>query len=359
MLGTGTPADPYIIENANDLQDMNLDAWHLQAWYELPYNIDASATIGWNAGLGFVPIGTFAARFTGHFDGKGYTISGLFINRPATSYVGLFGFAFGATINNVDLIDSNITGLNFTGALIGALHPNIIGGVVNNCYSRGVIPVTGDLGGGGAAVGGLIGAAGELEACSISRCYSTHPVIAQDEGGGLVGRPGGDTLISECFATGDIGVVWEGGGLIGSGGPGGFRLRDCYARGNANATNSRAGGLIGITSGLGPIDNCYSTGLITCPAQAGGLIGVNAFALVNNCFWDTESSGMAISAGGTGLTTAEMKIRATFSAAGWNLASIWHVVMVCNNGYPCLRGVTPSCTMGAAVVITLPATGVT
>lgn len=52
------------------------------------------------------PIGTSDVPYTGTFDGKGYTISGLYFNKP-TSYVGLFG-CIGANgkISNVGVSDS-------------------------------------------------------------------------------------------------------------------------------------------------------------------------------------------------------------------------------------------------------------
>jgi len=65
---------------------------------------------------------------------------------------------------------------------------------------------------------------------------------------------------------------------------------------------------------------------------------------VSNCFWDTETSGQATSAGGTRKTTAEMQDIATFSGAGWeicavppgatNPAYIWNIVE--NGTYPFL-----------------------
>ena len=36
------------------------------------------------------------------------------------------------------------------------------------------------------------------------------------------------------------------------------------------------------------------------------------------CLWDIETSGQATSAGGTGLTTAEMQTASTFLEAGWD-----------------------------------------
>ena len=107
---TTAQADPGLthtlaISNVTELQAMQDN---LASNYYLTGNIDASATSGWNGGAGFVPIGTFGLKFTGTFDGCGYTISNLYINRNSTGQ-GLFQ-AIGAnakvanvTLSNVDI----------------------------------------------------------------------------------------------------------------------------------------------------------------------------------------------------------------------------------------------------------------
>jgi hypothetical protein len=39
---------------------------------------------------------------------------------------------------------------------------------------------------------------------------------------------------------------------------------------------------------------------------------------VTRCFWDTQTSGLSFSYGGTGLTTTEMQTAITFLDAGWD-----------------------------------------
>jgi len=75
----------------------------------------------------------------------------------------------------------------------------------------------------------------------------------------------------------------------------------------------------------------------------GGLVGYSE-GTVSNSFWDTQTSGQATSAGGTGKTTAEMKNITTFSGASWNIiavalnqtnpAYIWNIVT--GQSYPFL-----------------------
>ncbi|GAJ09069.1 unnamed protein product, partial [marine sediment metagenome] len=134
---------------------------------------------------------------------------------------------------------------------------------------------------------------------------------------------------------------------LGWSGAGGFAgdnhgvVENCYARGDVTGLSDDVGGFIGYNNG--PVDRVYSTGLVTgVGALVGGLIGEND-GVVDNSFWDTDTSGMLVSAGGTGKTTAEMKDSATFIGAGWDFATIWDITPSCNNDYPCLLNVTPDC----------------
>ena len=107
-----------LIRTVDDLQKMGDQE---NADYELANDIDASATRNWNSGKGFAPLGTPQDRFTGTIDGKGYNITGLYINRPAQDYVGLIGRAYrpGGFIRDLNLIDVDITGGGVVGAIAG------------------------------------------------------------------------------------------------------------------------------------------------------------------------------------------------------------------------------------------------
>ena len=83
---------------------------------------------------------------------------------------------------------------------------------------------------------------------------------------------------------------------------------------------SLVGGLVGHNRGT--LTNCYCIGNVTGYDNVGGLVGRNYQGTVNNSFWDIEMSGQAISAGGTGKNTTEMRNTATFSGAGWNVIAV-------------------------------------
>jgi hypothetical protein len=99
------------IDSIDDLQNIK-DAPGKR--YLQTADIDASTTTGWNSGLGFEPIATFY----GQYNGNGYTISNLFINRSTTDYIGLFGINMGI-LRNIKLVDNDITGDQYTGSLVG------------------------------------------------------------------------------------------------------------------------------------------------------------------------------------------------------------------------------------------------
>jgi hypothetical protein len=86
-----------------------------------------------------------------------------------------------------------------------------------------------------------------------------------------------------------------------------------------------------------------------------GFIGSYVSGTITSCYWDTETSTKATSAGGagvTGKTTAQMKTLATYS--GWDFATIWSY----KDGYPLLAAqnvfVSETGTSGDPFKITTP-----
>ena len=110
-------------------------------------------------------------------------------------------------------------------------------------------------------------------------------------------------------------------------------IENCYSESSVDAA-MLAGGLAGTNRRT--IDKCYSNGVVTTTgSDIGGLLGYNyddevTIGEVTACFWDTETSDQASSAGGDGKTTAEMQNPNTFTDAGWD-PNIWGFVA---GGYP-------------------------
>jgi hypothetical protein len=305
--GEGTSGNPYQISNVYELQNMKYD---LSAHYILINNIDASITSTWNSGAGFEPIGSsWPNTFIGAFDGNGFKIKDLYINRP-TGAVGLFGDCSFVSIKNVGLEDIKVNGGGVTGGLVG-LNRNYAS--ISNCY------VTGSVIGGG-WTGGLIGHSGDHSI--ISNCYTTCSVSGGGAVGGLVGHNGNwASLIYYSYATGSVSGSSNVGGLAGACSDN-SRIFHSYATGSVSGSSS-VGGLVGSLSIETSISNSYATGSVTGTSNVGGLVGYMGYlAFVMNSFWDTETSGQTTSAGGTGKTTAEMKQQATF---GWDFTNIWNI----------------------------------
>lgn len=315
------------IRTLDELQAMQND---LSDDYVLGCDIDASATADWNGGAGFAPIGNSTSLFTGTFEGSGHEIRGLHINRPGESNVGLFGYARLATFKNVGLVNSTIAGGNTTGNLVGFGKSLTI----QNCYAIGHIT-------GAYNVGGIIGL---CYGGTISECFTGGSVRSVNSGrGDFVGgitayalrdyEIGTPFVIQRCYSTADTMIdspAWstEVAGLCGA--LQGGDAYDCYATGDAYVASGRMiAGLIGYASdgfNARVISRCYSTGRPSGGEDAyrGGLIGYNSSShQVLNSYWDTQTSGMATSAGGTGLTTAQMQQQATFT--GWDFSAVWSI----------------------------------
>jgi hypothetical protein len=103
----------------------------------------------------------------------------------------------------------------------------------------------------------------------------------------------------------------------------------CYAAGAVCGT-SEVGGLVGVNSWK--ITACYAIGAVGRTGKTiGGLVGKNDKGIVNGSFWNTQTTGQTISAGGTGMTTAQMKMLSYYKFAGWE-GKGW--VMQNNIDYP-------------------------
>lgn len=251
-------ATPIQISTCQGLQDMGLD---VTADYELSADIDCTFDtqnpLGalYNGGSGFAPIN----NFSGTFNGNSHAITGLLINRPATSDVGLFGYLALGTVSNVSLVSADITGNSSVGTLVGAANS----GTITNSSSTGSVSGT-------ASVGGLIG----VSNIAISGLHSSAVVTGTDHGvGGLIGDA--TDSISSSYATGSVtgsggGFVGYAGGLVGE--STGSTIADSYATGNVSAPVGPAGGLVGYMAGTS-VTGSYATGDVSADSGVGGLIG--------------------------------------------------------------------------------------
>lgn len=312
--GDGSSGDPYQITNCTELQDMESDT---TAYYVLNNNIDCSATTGWtdSGGTGFIPIGLISS-FTGGFDGQGFIISDLFMNRTADSNVGLFAEVSGSPfVGNVVLENVDITGTKdyaCVGGFVGTVSADISYVGVSGSVTGSSIDTY---------VGGITG----CQYATVYVAFSSANVTATGTdanaftiAGGLVGY-NSKAPISEAYARGSVTTTITGG----------------------FSAAGYAGGLAGYVDGGGTVENSYATGvpLVTAPSGGtqgvGGLIGGVGSASITNSFYDTLTSGQIDNDGrGVPTTTTLMKTELTFTGAGWDFSSLWDIDGVTNDGYP-------------------------
>jgi hypothetical protein len=336
--GSGTQLYPYRIATAADWQTLMNTSGDWDKHFILMANLNLQ-------GITLSPVGNFNQRFTGVFDGKDHILYKANLNMPDSDYVGLFGYvSWNANIRSLGVEDVAITGRICVGGLVGWNEGNLI-----DCYTigsvNGIMSVGGLVGdnsanltdcyatcsvSGNEFIGGLVGHSDED--CNLTACYATGPVKGSGYCiGGLVGL--NHSNLADCYATGPVdgnGVV---GGLAGSDGEEGC-ITDCYSTGSVRGI-FYVGGLAGYNGEHSSITNCYATGLVDGNEVVGGLVAYNdEGGSITACFWDVNTTSQNTSVGGTGKTTAEMKVISAFTSAGWDFIEIWDIRE--NQTYPFL-----------------------
>ncbi|MDZ7772340.1 MAG: hypothetical protein U5K31_06340 [Balneolaceae bacterium] len=348
--GNGTEDNPFQVSTLDQLQLINS---YTDSHFELINDIDATPTSAWNAGSGFRPLGDDVVQFTGSFNGQGYTISNLFIDRGGQTDVGLFGYVSGGAIRNLVIETADVTGGSHTGVLAGYLDGTAVdsvtasGTVVGADYTGGLIgrileeegeaQVT-DAGAGvtvtGASyTGGLIGE----NAAAVLRSYATSNVTGTGtDTGGLLGTHNG--TLDESYASGNVTGDEKVGGLAGVAAPQ-SEIVNSYALG-AVSGNDTVGGLAGAVNSDSRISLSFAAGTVTGNFDVGGFAGANA-GTVENGYWDEENSGQSSGvgigsdSGTTGLTTDAMQgPSAEDEMDALDFADIWVTV---TNDYPMLH----------------------
>lgn len=281
--GSGAPDDPYVITDVNQLQEMQ-DG--LNACYILGNDVDAGPQ-SWNNVFNFHPVGDEQHSFIGIFDGQGHTISNLYVKDSMIPTGGLFGTINNATIQNVTLMDANVSTNSWGGT--GSLAGHAKNSFISNCHS--IKPFVNSS----SYIGGLIGLqdGGTIISCSVDA-----PTILNGQNcGGLAGQINNSTSLIDCKClkvniSGSISI----GGLVGYSNY--SNISDCASDGSVNSTDYQCGGLVGEIYG-GNITNCHSSGYVTGIGSVGGLAGyVYDDAIISNSTSDAEVTATDTYCGG-------------------------------------------------------------
>ena len=282
--------------------------------YELKANLDFDTDSSgefdtgdtyWDGGAGWDPIGDEDAPFDAAFQGNGFSIDKLFINRGTEDGIGLFGYVGDdCVIRRVRLRNVKVTGQNRVGSLVGSgvyavvlssgaagqvAGEDEVGGLVgrtwgNVIYSYAAVEVSGEV-----AVGGLVG---HHILNRIEASYATGNVSGQDSVGGLVGASSDISQdIRASYATGNVSGT-------------GARLPDMQSVRNAICGfgpleylpySGGVGGFVGGTCGT--IEASYAIGAVSGNASVGGLMGTALALQVIVSYWDLDRSGTRVGLG--------------------------------------------------------------
>ncbi len=328
--GEGTEASPFEIATAGQLAllakyvnenvEMEDGKKYRQAWYILTEDIEINDTshfsewehtppeFSWSA------IGDYRdyARFQGHFDGNGHTVSGLYYygvyngeGSPEPDHsVGLFGSIDDAVVENVTLEKSYICRLGGMGA--GGLMYKCEYSTIKNCRSSATVCCD---------RGNTAGIAAYATDSQIINCINTGTVSVEDsvsDCGGIIGL-GCGISVDGCQNIGRVSAGGGGaaGGIIGSviasaGDELNMQITNCINQGEVDGSKSNggAGGIGGdfdCGKGYLTVSNCQNTGTVTSSGSSGGLFGqvcgrvsgisnpeqIPGIVLVENC----ENSG--------------------------------------------------------------------
>ena len=286
---------------------------------DLDFNSTSSYVSGdintaWTTGDGWQPIATFNTEF----NGNGYTISNLYINRNSTDEVGLFGATGSNSVyyRAVGLLNVDIRGRNEVGSLVGGS----AGGIASS-YATGIVEGSG-------SVGGLVGENGQN--ATITDSCATSTVEGSGSVGGLVGHNLRGIITNSC-ATGT--VLGSGsnhiGGLVGHNEQ--ETIRNSYATGTVSGSGSDIGGLVGFNN-TATIENSYATGDVKgsdSSSNVGGLVGQNdgttfTDSEIKNSYATGSVSGSGSSVGGLvgrndtgrGMITDSYWLRGSASSGG-------------------------------------------
>jgi len=359
--GSGTIGAPYQIANKMDLKNLSDSTIYWNNHFIQTANIDFSMSdflsggTFYYGGLGFKTIGNADTVFSGSYNGQGFIIDSLYINRPLEFHIGFLGSIDNSSISNINLSNVAITSISNMGGLVGFVDNNSI---ISNCTCTGQLTASNGVIGGligmlqnstvsqcnasctinaNFACGGLIGI---NNLSNISNCYSNSIVNGNDNIGGFVGFNSG--TIDECYSSGTVNGDYSIGGFAGW--TYYHPISNSYTSATVNG-NTRVGGFAG-TSEEGNIINCYSSGNTIGTNDVGGFVGLDYLGIYDNDFWNTETSGQLTTAGNAaGINSLQMQTQTTFTDSTWDFISeitngmddIWQMGNCeTNNSFPIL-----------------------
>ncbi len=314
--GTGTEADPFLIENAQQLAYLayrvnnGLDAagGHVSN-HNLHYKLMTDVNLNGSQSFQWTPIGYWISEtnyysFGGHFDGNNHTVLGLYINSSANR-VGFFGYVDGATIKNLSVRGNQV-----------ASSERYVGGVVGYAIGTSFLGCNN----------------GNNISTTYYHTYNNYSYL-----GGIIGYGAGCTIVN-CYNEGTLSGAYYTGGIIGCSN-GVCPISNCYNKGNITQHSVYSGGIIGGKGSNSAITNCYNVGNFENDYSDGGIVGNRLYTSGNNvinCYYLDNCGGGNVY-GGSPMSSSAMQT-AEFVNLLNNNSCAWEqdVTPYTNDGYPVL-----------------------
>ena len=301
--GSGTEKDPYQVTNADELFEVRND---LTAYYKQMNDIDLTEWIREESPTqGWMPIGNSTTPFKGSYDGDGYAIKGLTINRTTMDNVGLFGYTQGGSLRNMLVVDASVQGGNQVAVIAGVTNygtdisecqiispvvfgSKCVGGIAGYCKTLDAgmqISNNSVVGGkieGKSLVGGIIGSCGQSNSngtykSAITRNYTSCKIFSEESIAGIANVTSYASRYSNSFQVND-------------------NLSESYLR-QTNNINSYSAGILNIYSHLDYTTALHNIflGTLRSDCQAFGIGNIYSSASISNfCLSDTLYSSTGI-----------------------------------------------------------------
>ncbi|WP_109829772.1 hypothetical protein [Reichenbachiella versicolor] len=255
----------------------------------------------WNEGKGWEPIGRYDNEFQAIFEGNGFSIKNLYINRSTKQDIGLFGAIKDAKVSNIRLVGKllKVHGYSNVGSLVGyaknsTIHnASVTGIVVSEDSEAGVLAglvveskvsncsASGAAKGEASCIGGLIGSLSEFSQLVQSHANSSAEGTSYNSRG--VGGLLGCAYSSEVMQT--------------------------FSEGTAKSKGKKTGGLIGYVQDSRIIES-YTRSHVVCDEVTGGLIGYQSRfqeSTAESSFWDINVTGKTKSSLGKGVFSNQLQ----------------------------------------------------
>jgi|TARA_Y100000296_G_scaffold38021_1_gene44021 hypothetical protein len=257
----------------------------------------------WNGGEGWEPVGdtygsaTYAQKkvtgaVTAKFNGNGFTIANLFINRADRSWVGLFSNIYGSQVDNLVLRGADVTGGDATGVFTGGINDTDINYIrVIDSSVSGIDEV--------GMISGRIFGDGDL----ISSVNVSGSVQGEDYAGGVAGWIQSDNpssnesqiVVTDIHTMVNITNDYYTGCV--SGVARGAQAESILSKCVINSPTNYSGGVFG-SIGYGSISDVYIASHITGMHDVGGVAGSAGKIIVSGVAVGSESTISSAHAGG-------------------------------------------------------------